>query len=120
MAVAFSIYVTMFFEIFVNSLLTGLYLIYGISFYQVPFCENTTTIVPNPYTIDCQWAVGYLAVYRLCFALAAFFFLMALIMIGVKSSRDSRAGLQNGYVILYNRIQVVFKQNNHKFTDETT
>ncbi|XP_075236771.1 putative serine incorporator isoform X2 [Lycorma delicatula] len=64
---------------------------------KVPFCDNTTIYVPHQYTIDCQSAVGYLAVYRLCFALAAFFFIMALIMIGVKSSRDQRAGIQNGF-----------------------
>ncbi|RZF32042.1 hypothetical protein LSTR_LSTR005946 [Laodelphax striatellus] len=49
---------------------------------------------------DCNNAVGYMAVYRLCFALSVFFFLMAAIMIEVKSSRDHRAGLQNGYAAL--------------------
>ncbi|BES97379.1 Serine incorporator (Serinc) [Nesidiocoris tenuis] len=65
---------------------------------KVPFCRNGTAsasyFIP---TIDCQNAVGYMAVYRLCFALACFFFLMALMMIGVKSSRDHRAGIQNGF-----------------------
>lgn len=41
--------------------------------------------------------VGYLSVYRICFAMAAFFFLMSLIMIAVKSSKDPRAGIQNGF-----------------------
>lgn len=65
---------------------------------QVPFCDNSTgnMLVPGKITVDCQSAVGYLAVYRLCFALCAFFFIMALIMIGVKSSKDHRAGIQNG------------------------
>lgn len=57
--------------------------------------------MPQQYTIDCQSAVGYLAVYRLCFALAAFFFIMSIIMIGVKSSQDKRAGIQNGLVFLF-------------------
>jgi hypothetical protein len=48
---------------------------------------------------QCESAVGYLAVYRLCFALSLFFFLMALIMIGVKTSKDPRAGIQNGFVV---------------------
>uniref|UniRef100_A0A146LIL8 Putative serine incorporator n=1 Tax=Lygus hesperus TaxID=30085 RepID=A0A146LIL8_LYGHE len=65
---------------------------------KVPFCRNGTagasSVIP---TIDCKNAVGYMAVYRLCFALACFFFLMSLIMIGVKSSRDHRAGIQNGF-----------------------
>lgn len=66
---------------------------------KVPFCDNSTgnMVVPSSLTIDCKSAVGYLAVYRLCFALSAFFFLMAIIMIGVKSSRDNRAGIQNGF-----------------------
>ncbi|KAB7496154.1 Serine incorporator 1 [Armadillidium nasatum] len=42
-------------------------------------------------------AVGYLAVYRMCFAMTMFFFAMAIIMIGVKSSKDPRAGIQNGF-----------------------
>ena len=44
----------------------------------------------------CNSLVGYLAVYRVCFAMAAFFFLMAVIMFKVKSSRDPRAKFQNG------------------------
>lgn len=47
--------------------------------------------------IHCNEAVGYLAVYRICFALAGFFFLMLLIMLGVKSSQDPRSGIQNGF-----------------------
>uniref|UniRef100_A0A224XPW2 Putative conserved plasma membrane protein n=1 Tax=Panstrongylus lignarius TaxID=156445 RepID=A0A224XPW2_9HEMI len=64
---------------------------------KVPFCKNDTTtnlIIPS---VNCQAAVGYMAVYRLCFALSLFFFLMALIMFGVKSSQDHRAGIQNGF-----------------------
>ncbi|XP_073985176.1 serine incorporator TMS1 isoform X2 [Rhodnius prolixus] len=64
---------------------------------KVPFCKNDTAtnlIIPS---VNCQAAVGYMAVYRLCFALSLFFFLMALIMIGVKSSKDHRAGIQNGF-----------------------
>lgn len=41
--------------------------------------------------------VGYLAVYRLCFAMSLFFFVMALLMVGVKSSKDPRAAIQNGW-----------------------
>lgn len=47
--------------------------------------------------MDCNGAVGYRAVYRICFALVSFFFLMSLIMIGVKSSQDPRSGIQNGF-----------------------
>jgi len=47
--------------------------------------------------LDCNKIVGYLAVYRVCFALAAFFFLFMVIMINVKSSKDPRAAIQNGF-----------------------
>ena len=47
--------------------------------------------------MNCSAAVGYMAVYRICFALAGFFFLMMLIMLGVKSSQDPRSGVQNGF-----------------------
>lgn len=61
---------------------------------KVPFCDNNAI---GDYSFDCKEAVGYLAVYRLCLALSLFFFLMAIIMIGVKTSKDHRAGIQNGF-----------------------
>ncbi|XP_048005330.1 probable serine incorporator isoform X5 [Leguminivora glycinivorella] len=64
---------------------------------KVPFCANSTGVVPANFKVDCNNAVGYLAVYRICFALCMFFVLMALIMIGVKSSKDPRTGIQNGF-----------------------
>ncbi|KAG7304475.1 hypothetical protein JYU34_011419 [Plutella xylostella] len=64
---------------------------------KVPFCANSTGLVPSTYKVDCDQAVGYLAVYRICFAACLFFVLMAGIMLGVRSSKDPRAGLQNGF-----------------------
>lgn len=68
---------------------------------KVPFCANSTStssiIVPSASTFDCQNAIGYLAVYRIGFALTVFFFVMSLLMVGVKSSRDGRAAIQNGF-----------------------
>ncbi|XP_068737413.1 probable serine incorporator [Montipora capricornis] len=55
------------------------------------FCEH----VPNQH--NCESLVGYLAVYRVCFAMAAFFLLMAIILFKVKSSSDPRAKFQNGF-----------------------
>lgn len=45
---------------------------------------------------QCDNVVGFLAVYRVCFAMAAFFVLFALIMIKVNSSKDPRSKIQNG------------------------
>ncbi|KAL8625206.1 hypothetical protein ACOMHN_030839 [Nucella lapillus] len=46
---------------------------------------------------QCDNVVGFLAVYRVCFAMAAFFVLFALIMIRVTSSKDPRSKIQNGF-----------------------
>uniref|UniRef100_A0A8C9K5A4 Serine incorporator 2 n=1 Tax=Panthera tigris altaica TaxID=74533 RepID=A0A8C9K5A4_PANTA len=47
--------------------------------------------------IDCGSLLGHRAVYRMCFATAAFFFLFTLLMLCVRSSRDPRAAIQNGF-----------------------
>lgn len=47
--------------------------------------------------IKCQQATGFQAVYRLCGGMASFFFLFMVLMIGVKSSRDGRSYIQNGF-----------------------
>ncbi|XP_076037964.1 serine incorporator 1-like isoform X2 [Oratosquilla oratoria] len=70
---------------------------------KVPFCDTAgggeASGSPLVLTkqLDCSEVVGYLAVYRLCFAMTLFFFTMALLMIGVKSSKDPRANIQNGF-----------------------
>lgn len=47
--------------------------------------------------VNCEALVGYTAVYRVCFSLACFFFLFAILMIHVKSSKDPRSAIQNGF-----------------------
>ncbi|XP_012345930.1 probable serine incorporator isoform X1 [Apis florea] len=64
---------------------------------KVPFCSNSSNYVVSKFTVDCESAVGYLAVYRICFIIALYFFLMSIIMIRVRSSRDPRAPIQNGF-----------------------
>lgn len=49
---------------------------------------------------DCNVQVGYKAVYRISFALAVFFFAFSLLMLKVKTSKDPRAAVHNGYVRL--------------------
>ena len=45
---------------------------------------------------ECDNFVGYIAVYRVCFGMAAFFFVLTLIMFKVETSKDGRAKFQNG------------------------
>ncbi|XP_070534639.1 serine incorporator 1-like isoform X2 [Ptychodera flava] len=45
----------------------------------------------------CNLLAGYSAVYRICFGYACFFFLLMVIMIYVKSSKDPRSAIQNGF-----------------------
>ncbi|KAL9576542.1 MAG: hypothetical protein Q9212_007012 [Teloschistes hypoglaucus] len=49
--------------------------------------------------ISCQGkqCYGYVAVQRVNWALGLFHFILAVLLLGVKSSRDGRASLQNGY-----------------------
>lgn len=73
---------------------------------KLPFCVNSTSSYSSKaidafsggsLQVDCEYALGYMAVYRLCFGLVCFFTLMALIMMGVKSSRDPRSHIQNEF-----------------------
>lgn len=73
---------------------------------SVPFCKGYKDDDPtlklfqdrvDSYQFDCSQAVGYLSVYRLCFIVTLFFLLMSVIMINVKSSKDFRSGIQNGF-----------------------
>lgn len=55
---------------------------------NAPFCSS----------IDiCKNVVGYLAVYRILFATTMFFIMMAIMMVGVRTSRDSRSPIHNGF-----------------------
>ncbi|MCJ1229502.1 hypothetical protein MMC12_006169 [Toensbergia leucococca] len=48
-------------------------------------------------TCEGKQCYGYVAVQRINFALGLFHFILSILLLGVKSSRDGRAGLQNGY-----------------------
>ncbi|XP_063055124.1 serine incorporator 2 [Engraulis encrasicolus] len=63
------------------------------------FCQGGTSI-PIPGVdnlVNCDTVLGYKAVYRMCFAMTCFFFLFSVIMIRVRSSRDPRGSIQNGF-----------------------
>ncbi|KAK3508328.1 hypothetical protein QTP70_021481 [Hemibagrus guttatus] len=61
------------------------------------FCEKGMSIPGFQGKVNCEVIVGYKSVYRMCFALACFFFLFSIIMIRVRSSKDPRASIQNGF-----------------------
>ncbi|XP_029467694.1 serine incorporator 3 isoform X2 [Rhinatrema bivittatum] len=62
------------------------------------FCEGGygTQILYKGY-VNCDILVGYKAVYRISFAMAIFFGFFALLMLNVKSSKDPRASVHNGF-----------------------
>ncbi|CAJ1061575.1 serine incorporator 1 [Xyrichtys novacula] len=61
------------------------------------FCKGGSSVIGFENQVKCDVIVGYKSVYRMCFAMTCFFFLFCLIMIGVRSSKDPRAGIQNGF-----------------------
>jgi len=75
---------------------------YGaVCLFQIPgLCEggdDLTTLLPVAGgELHCKNYVGFAAVYRVCFAMASFFFVFALLMINVKTSKDPRSAVQNG------------------------
>ncbi|XP_044173914.1 probable serine incorporator [Acropora millepora] len=53
------------------------------------FCHKEASI--------CDKVVGYMAVYRICFTMAAFFMLFCIIMYGVRDSKGPRGAIHNGF-----------------------
>ncbi|XP_051921447.1 serine incorporator 2 isoform X1 [Hippocampus zosterae] len=61
------------------------------------FCQGGSTVFGLENKFDCDVIVGYKSVYRICFAMTCFFFLFFIIMIRVRTSKDPRAPIQNGF-----------------------
>uniref|UniRef100_A0AAY4ACP7 Uncharacterized protein n=1 Tax=Denticeps clupeoides TaxID=299321 RepID=A0AAY4ACP7_9TELE len=61
------------------------------------FCHGGTSIPGIANQVNCDVIVGYKSVYRMCFAMACFFFFFSVLMIRVRSSKDPRASIQNGF-----------------------
>nr|CAB3265984.1 serine incorporator 1-like [Phallusia mammillata] len=63
---------------------------------EIPtFCEGGSSPVGG--FVDCNVLAGFLSVYRVCFGMAGFFFLLATLMVCVKNSKDPRAKIHNGF-----------------------
>lgn len=63
----------------------------GIPFYDKSFCDVVGV------GKKCEKIIGYQMVYRIWLAFFLFFLLLAIITIGVKSSKDPRAGIHKGF-----------------------
>ncbi|XP_069739822.1 serine incorporator 1-like isoform X1 [Narcine bancroftii] len=63
------------------------------------FCEDGFgTQLPNVHGVmNCDVLASYKSVYRILFGLAVFFLLFSLLLINVKTSKDPRASVHNGF-----------------------
>lgn len=59
--------------------------------------DGLTDLLPDEGVAQCENYVGFAAVYRVCFAMACFFFVFTVLMINVKTSKDPRSAVQNGF-----------------------
>ncbi|XP_075764716.1 serine incorporator 2 [Pelodiscus sinensis] len=91
------------FFLFLGTLVSIIMIIPGVEeqLHKLPgFCEGGDSSAVIQGHVNCKSFLGHKSVYRMCFATAAFFFLFALIMICVRSSKDPRAAIQNGFWFL--------------------
>ncbi|XP_064491552.1 serine incorporator 2 isoform X1 [Pseudopipra pipra] len=66
--------------------------------FQLPgFCEGSGSVLGVQTHVNCGSFLGHKAVYRMGFAMAAFFCLFAVLTVCVRSSKDPRAALHNGF-----------------------
>ncbi|XP_062818412.1 serine incorporator 2 [Anolis carolinensis] len=88
------------FFLFLGTLVSIIMIIPGVEaeLHKLPgFCEGSNALPYVQGQVNCKSFLGHKAVYRMCFATAAFFFLFGLIMICVRNSKDPRAAIQNGF-----------------------
>ncbi|NWH40986.1 SERC2 protein, partial [Chloropsis hardwickii] len=88
------------FFLFLGTLVSIIMIIPGVEkeLHKLPgFCEGSGSVLGVQTNVDCSSFLGHKAVYRMGFAMAAFFCLFAALMVCVRSSKDPRAALQNGF-----------------------
>ncbi|NWZ84411.1 SERC2 protein, partial [Poecile atricapillus] len=88
------------FFLFLGTLVSIIMIIPGVEkeLHKLPgFCEGSGSVLGVQTNVDCSSFLGHKAVYRMGFAMAAFFFLFAVLTVCVRSSKDPRAALQNGF-----------------------
>ncbi|XP_076606308.1 serine incorporator 3 [Chaetodon auriga] len=63
------------------------------------FCEDgaRASIPSLQADVNCEVFVGYKAVYRVCFGMSMWFLMFSILMINIKTSRDPRAAIHNGF-----------------------
>ncbi|XP_066838673.1 serine incorporator 2 [Anser cygnoides] len=91
------------FFLFLCTLVSIIMIIPGVEkeLHKLPgFCEGSGSVLGVQVHADCSGFLGHKAVYRMGFAAASFFFLFAVIMVCVRSSKDPRAAVQNGFWLL--------------------
>ncbi|XP_031450948.1 serine incorporator 2 isoform X2 [Phasianus colchicus] len=88
------------FFLFLGTLVSIIMIIPGVEkeLHKLPgFCRGSDSVLGVQADVDCSGFLGHKAVYRMGFATAAFFFLFAVLMVCVRSSKDPRAAIQNGF-----------------------
>ncbi|NXF13477.1 SERC2 protein, partial [Smithornis capensis] len=88
------------FFLFLGTLVSIIMIIPGVEkeLHKLPgFCEGSGSVLGVQTHVDCRSFLGHKAVYRMGFAMAAFFCLFAVVMLCVRSSKDPRAAVQNGF-----------------------
>ncbi|XP_015739204.1 serine incorporator 2 [Coturnix japonica] len=88
------------FFLFLGTLVSIIMIIPGVEkeLHKLPgFCRGSDSVLGVQANVDCSGFLGHKAVYRMGFATAAFFFLFAVLMVCVRSSKDPRAAIQNGF-----------------------
>lgn len=64
---------------------------------KIPFYQTICEKLASQNQTSCNIVVGYEAVYKIMFGMACFFFLMMILVFGVRNTKDCRSGLQNGF-----------------------